>query len=99
MTTEIIPQLRLLDKESVVKAVGDVTITTDLGEITIVGVKVIQMDGKSPWVAYPQTEYERKDSKEKVRKNVVDLGHRLDKAIKDAVLNQFAELTGHATQL
>lgn len=99
MTTEVITQLRLLEKQTVVKAVGNVTITTDLGEITILGVKVIQMDGKLPWVAYPQTEYERKDSKEKVRKDVVELGHRLDKAVKDAVLNQFAELTGHAAQL
>jgi DNA-binding cell septation regulator SpoVG len=93
MATELTIELRLLENQKSGKAVGSVTIATDLGEVTILGVKVIHQDGKEPWVALPQVEWETKDTKEKRRKDIVNLSHRLDKTIKDAILAKYAEIS------
>ncbi len=92
MTSEVIIDLKLLENQKSGKAVGSVTIATDLGDVTILGVKVIHQDGKEPWVALPQVEWETKDTKEKRRKDIVNFSHRLDRTVKDAILAKYAEL-------
>ncbi|HWR84174.1 MAG TPA: hypothetical protein VN285_12810 [Candidatus Deferrimicrobium sp.] len=94
MTTEIIIDLRLLENQKSAKAVGNVTLATNQGDATILGVRVIHQDDKAPWVAFPQIEYDSKVSGKKERKNVLSFSHRLDKAIKDAVLAKYRELSG-----
>lgn len=94
MQTEIIIELRPLENQKSAKAIGSVTLATDQGDLTILGVKVIHQDGKSPWVAIPQIEYLTKDTKEKKHKDVVSMSHRLDKTIKDGVLTKYRELVG-----
>ena len=93
MQTEVIIELRLLDNQKSAKAIGNVTLVTDLGDATILGIRVIHQDGKEPWVAFPQLEYESKTTGKRERKNVIDLGRRLDKTIKDAVLEKYKELS------
>lgn len=39
---------------SSVRAYADVRLSSDIGSIKISGLSVIETDGKSPWVAFPQ---------------------------------------------
>jgi DNA-binding cell septation regulator SpoVG len=74
------------------KAWADVALVTDLGEVTIKGLKIIQKDTtKPPWVALPTLSY-LKDGQYK-NKVVLELSSALMKAVAEAVLNEYRRIT------
>jgi hypothetical protein len=95
MNTEIFIDLRLVENQKSTRAVGNVTIVTDQGDLTIQGVKVILKDGNPPWVAFPQIEWDDKVTKEKKRKKILSFSHRLEKVVTDMLMLRYQELCGN----
>jgi len=69
------------------KAFADVTIPTQLGEVTLKGFRIVQKDGAEAWVAFPTVSYE-KDG-ERVNKPVLEMPIGTRKLISDAILSEF----------
>ncbi len=94
MSSEITVELKTVSGQKSRKARASVTLDTDLGELTIAQISVIHQDGKEPWVALPTIDFEDKQNPGKyVRLDTVLPGHRLKKAISDAVLAKYRELS------
>lgn len=55
-----------------VKAYGDVTLPTPVGEVTIKGFCVISKNGEPPWVGFPSTSYQKE--RKPVNKPLLDSG-------------------------
>ena len=87
----IIVDLRLFDRGSL-KAFADITIPSTLGEITVHGFRVIQQDGKAPWVGFPAISY-LKNGKT-VNNPVLELPKKLQRQITDHVLAEFHRVHG-----
>jgi DNA-binding cell septation regulator SpoVG len=96
MSTEIIIELRPLEGQKSAKAVGSVTLATDQGEVSIMGVRVMHQENKTPWVSYPRIEYDSKKTGKKEYKDVLNFSHRLQKTVEDAVLAKYRELSENA---
>ena len=79
--------LRLVDFGSSVKANADVTLGLPEGDLTIKGFRVIQQDGKDPWVAMPTNSYKDKSGEFKNLK-IIEMPRRL----KDPICNKILEL-------
>jgi len=83
--TEIKVEIRPAAKPGKVKAFADLRLSLSDGEIFVYGCAVIQSDGKSPWVGFPQN-----PGRNKFFPVVVAKG-RIEKAITRAVLEAFRE--------
>jgi hypothetical protein len=83
--TEIKVEIRPAVKPGKIKAFADVRLFLSDGEIFVYGCAVIQNDGKSPWVGFPQN-----PGRNKFFPVVVAKG-RIEKAITKAVLDAFRE--------
>lgn len=83
--TEIEVEIRPATKPGKIKAFADVRLLLPDGEIFIHGFAVIQQDGKSPWVGFPQVPGRNKFFP------VVEAKGRIQKAIIKAVLDTFRE--------
>ena len=70
-----------------VKAIADVTVSTDIGEITLPGYKVLQKEGAEPWVA-PPSKVIGNNGKRSYQK-VVDMAQVTHRVIADAVLSEY----------
>lgn len=90
MNDQFIIDLKLVNKEGPVKAYADLTITSDRGEITISGFKVIQKDGKEPFVALPTVDY-KENPKEENYKRVpkASFSRLFQNFITDSILSQY----------
>ena len=69
------------------KAFADVTIPSAIGDLMILGFRVIHEDGKHPWVGFPSNSYP-KDGKI-VNKRLLDVSGAAKRAIADAVLREY----------
>ena len=69
------------------KAFADVTIPSALGDLTILGFRVIDENGKGPWVGFPSNSYP-KDGKI-VNKRLLDISGRAKREIAEAVLLEY----------
>lgn len=69
------------------KAFADITLVTDLGEITLRGFRVLQQEGKAAWVAPPSINYQRDG--EWVNRKILETSRRLRIQMIDAVLGEF----------
>lgn len=92
MPDDMLIEVWLTDSESSAKASGQVTLSTDHGELTLCRLKVIHQDGKDPWVAYPRIDYKDRETGDYRHLEVIRPGVRLKKAISEAVLAKYAEL-------
>ena len=92
MENEIMVEIRLVKDQKATKAVGSITLSTGLGDLTLQKVRVIHQDGKDPWVAYPQVDFADKESGERRHIDIIIPSQRLRKAVSDAVLNKYKEL-------
>ena len=72
------------------KAFADLTVRSEAGEVTAKGFRVIHQQGKSPWVALPQTSY-IKDGKT-INKSVLELPKVLESRVKEAILLGYEQL-------
>jgi DNA-binding cell septation regulator SpoVG len=97
MSTEIIVELRPLEGQKTARAIGSITLATDQGELSIVGIRVMQPENKPPWISYPRIEYDSKTTGKKEYKDVLSFSHRLKKTVDDAVLVKYRELQDNAT--
>jgi len=97
MDDPMLVEARLLEGAGAVKAAASVTLSTDGGDLTILRVKVIQKDGKDPWVALPDQSY-KDDSGEWRHLAVIEPSQRLKRMILSAVLLKYKELIGGAKQ-
>jgi DNA-binding cell septation regulator SpoVG len=50
----IMVELRTVENMGKLKAFADVIVTTELGDIVIKSFRVVQDEGKEPWVGFPQ---------------------------------------------
>lgn len=92
MSIEMLIEVRPIDGDKAVKAIAEVTLQTEQGELTLSRLKVIHQDGKDPWVAYPTIDYKDRESGDFRHLPVITPGVRLKKAIQSAVLKKYAEL-------
>lgn len=69
------------------KAFADVTIPSALGDITVLGFRVIREDGKNPWVGFPSNSYPR-DGRI-INKRLLDVSGRAKREIAQAVLSEY----------
>lgn len=67
------------------KAFADVILQTEVGEMTIVGFRIIQKDGGNPWVAFPKSSYLNKSGEQKERELLVMVPRNV-RAIAGAIL-------------
>jgi hypothetical protein len=92
MSKDILVEVWLTEGESASKASAQVTLTTELGELTLCRLKVVHQDGKDPWVAYPTIDYKDRETGDYRHLDTIKPGVRLKKAISVAVLIKYAEL-------
>ena len=97
MPNEMVTEVRLIKGDSVVKASAEVTLQTDHGELTLSKLKVIQQDGKEPWVAYPKIQYQDKATGEMRYIKTMIPGVRLKNAVSESVLANYAKALGNET--
>ena len=71
-----------------IKAYADVTLATALGEITLKGFRVVQKDGKAPWVGFPNSTYTKNGKI--VTRPFLETREALQRQIADAVLTEYA---------
>jgi DNA-binding cell septation regulator SpoVG len=83
---QITVELRLFESGSL-KAYADVTLPSELGEITVKGFRVIAKDGNAPWVAFPTNSF-TKDGKF-VDRPLLEVGRTLKRQIAEEVLAEF----------
>jgi len=89
MVREITVHLNLTWKPGIVAAVGDITLDlADAGSIEMSGYRVMQSDGKPPWVSMPA----RKSDKGHWFPTV-NLRGPVKKLVETAVLQEYAHLT------
>ena len=69
------------------KGFADVTLASELGEITIKSFKVFQQPGEEPHVAFPTTSYVKDGAV--VQKPLLDASPSLARQITEAILAQF----------
>ena len=69
------------------RAFADVTIPSALGDITVLGFRVIREDGKKPWVGFPSNSYPKNG--QVVNKKVLDISGRAKREIAEAVLLEY----------
>ncbi len=94
MSKEIAVELRILSNQELRKAKAKVTFDTELGELTIVQLTVLQKNGEDPWVSMPSISFpDKKNPGKTVYMDTVLPGHRLRRAISDAVLAKYRELS------
>ena len=72
------------------KAFADVTISTGVGEMTILSFRIIQKDGNPPWVAYPAINYTNKAGEPK-EQQVILLVPSNRRKLTQAILAKFQE--------
>ena len=90
MAEKLMVGLRIVDNMDPVKALAEITIPTEFGELTIVRIKVIHQNGKEPWVALPDIRF--KDSSGEYRSvPIVIPGRRLKSTISETVLSKYRE--------
>jgi DNA-binding cell septation regulator SpoVG len=89
MNNEIIVDLRLVNDQKAAKAIANITFDTAFGELTLERLRVIQQNGKEPWVAYPTIDFKSNETGEYVHLPIIKPGARLTKAISDAVLDEY----------
>lgn len=70
-----------------VKAYGDVTLPTPVGEVTIKGFRVISKNGEPPWVGFPSTSYQKEGKS--VNKPLLELRTGVRRQIAEAILRAF----------
>ena len=70
------------------KAFVDVTIKADIGEMTIMGFRIIHKDGDSPWVAFPKMTYTTKHGEQKDRQ-FLSMAPRNLRKITEAILKEW----------
>lgn len=86
----IIVELKVFERGNL-KAFADVTIPTQLGEITVRGFRVIQKDGAGAWVGFPSTSY-TKDGKT-VNNQIIETSKSLKRKITDLILAEYKRTT------
>jgi len=85
--TEIIVDLRIINKEGSIRAFADITFPTDIGEITGKGFKVFEKDGNAPWVAFPSSR-NQKDGKY-VYYPIIETSKLTKKRLTEMVLKEY----------
>ena len=81
--TKIEVKIRPATKPGKIKAFADLTLFLTDGELLLHGFAVIQQEGKSPWVGFPQIPGRSKFFP------VIETKGRIEKAITKAVLDAF----------
>lgn len=89
----IIIELKVFERGSL-KAFADVTIPTQLGELTVKGFRVVQKDGEGAWIGFPSTSY-TKDGKT-VNNQILETSKALKRKLTDLILAEYKRATGTA---
>ncbi len=97
MDNEIIVEVRTTDSEKATKALAEVTLSLDIGELTISRVKVIHLDGKSPWVVLPDLSFKDEKTGEYRHLPIIIPSRRLMKQISEKVLVQYNAVMGNGS--
>lgn len=69
------------------KGFADVTVDTSLGEVTLCGFRIMQKQGKGPWIGYPSSAYQ-KDNQTRYKK-FIDAPQATQRRITQAILAEF----------
>lgn len=69
------------------KAFADVTFVSPVGELTIRGFRVLQEEGKTPWVGMPTTNYTKNGKVE--RKRILDMTRSTQKILSQIIVGEF----------
>lgn len=72
------------------KAFVNVTIPSELGELTLRGFRVIQKDENAPWVAFPSSRYTNKDGKE-VNDPFLETSKIVKRKLEDLILEEYKD--------
>jgi DNA-binding cell septation regulator SpoVG len=84
-----IEAIKLIDGTGNLRAFVSIVIA---GEIRIAGIRIMQLPGKSAWVAMPSREYESKGQR-KWAPIIELLDEKLKNEVSDTVLQEFSEMT------
>ena len=84
--SKILVELRIIDKGSL-KATADITLPSDLGDVTVRGFRVIHDGSKAPWVGYPSSSYVKNG--ETIRYPLLQLSARLKNHLAEAILAEY----------
>ena len=92
----ILVELRRMERGNL-KAFADVTIPSELGEITLRGFRVVQKGGEEPWVAFPSSSYTKNG--QIINKTIIEVSRGLKRQIVDAVMAEFKRSGAHSNEL
>ena len=91
-------EVRLVRKDRL-QAFADITICFDLGELTILGCRVLASPGEEPWVAFPAIPDERMEPGGKRKYwDVLEFSRGLRKQLVEAVLAEYARKSGSVSK-
>jgi hypothetical protein len=79
-------EMRIVDKGKL-KAFADVTFPSPLGELTVRSFRVVQEDGKLPWVGFPTISYEKNGKQ--INKSILEVPRVLKNLVVEAILTEF----------
>ncbi len=91
---KILVEVRLYESGSL-KAFANVTMPSEVGELTIKGFMVFQKDGKSPWVAFPNNKYTNKDGEE-IKNQIIETSKAVKRKLEDLILAEYKRKTEEA---
>ena len=74
------------------RAFCDVTISTNYGEVTIKGFRIVASDNDGYWIAYPTSSYKNSEG-ETVRKQIVETTKILKKRISDKIMEEYSKVS------
>ncbi len=74
------------------RAFCDLTLVTEIGEITLKGFRVLAGDSGGLWVAFPSSSYENAEGKT-VRKPILEVSRALRKQIIDTIIEEYSKVS------
>lgn len=83
---KLLVEMRIIDRGKL-KAFADVTFPCPLGELTVRSFRVIQEEGKVPWIGFPTISYEKNGKQ--INKNIFEVPRALKSQLVEAILTEF----------
>jgi DNA-binding cell septation regulator SpoVG len=85
----ILVEVKIIDRGNL-KAFADITLKTDLGEVTLRSFRVVQMEGKEPWVGFPTISYVKNGKT--INNPVIEASRGINREIANAILEEYMRL-------
>ena len=87
----VLVEMKLYESGSL-KAFVDVTIPSELGELTLRGFRVVQQDTAPAWVAFPNSRYTNKDGK-LITAQILETSKTVKRRLADLILDEYRRKT------